>query len=77
MFDPEAILIYHHQHHRELLEQAQKHRFAELVFNGRGKQHPRYHETLAALGRQLVNWGEQLQARYSPVEWVISGENIQ
>ena len=77
MFDPDNFLIQHHQRHQELLEEASQRRLSKLAYHGRDKSYPRHYETLAALGRQLVNWGEQLQARYDTVELIISRENAQ
>ncbi len=77
MFDPDTHMIYHRQHHQELVDEASQRKLAQLAYHGRDKSYPRHYETLAALGRQLVNWGEQLQARYDTVELVISGENAQ
>jgi hypothetical protein len=76
MLDPYSVMVYHHQHHRELVDEASQRRLAAIAQTGRGILHPRHYAALAAFGRQLCHWGEHIQARYSPVEWVTSGETI-
>lgn len=68
---------YHHQHHRELVAEAHKALLAKLALSGREQADPFYYEALAALGRQLSDWGDQLQERYSCPDLVPANESGQ
>jgi hypothetical protein len=74
MFNPQTMLDYHHQHHRELLAEARRRQTVVIARAGRRPAKLFYHDTLAALGRRLCTWGEHLQERYSPVELSVAGE---
>jgi hypothetical protein len=77
MYDAYAVQVYHQQHHRELLNEASQRKLAKIAQTGRGRLRPRHYAALAAFGRQLCHWGEHIQARYNPVEWVASRETVQ
>ena len=74
MFDPQIMLDYHRQHHRELLAEAHYYRMVAIVRAGQPRRKLFYYDPLAALGRRLCVWGSHLQERYSPVELVMAGE---
>jgi hypothetical protein len=75
MFDPIIAQQYHQQRLKELMKQAAEARLAEVVQHSTERNSPRYYKTLAAVGRQLCQWGEQLQERYNPVELTISQQD--
>ncbi len=55
------------EHRRDLLRRAEQERLARLVSASRPQHgHSAYH-ALDRLGRQLIVWGEQLQARHAAI----------
>ncbi len=68
MFNPESMGVLVSERRKELLRQAEMQRLACQAAAAQERVAPLHHETLAALGRQLITWGEHLQGRYSHVE---------
>lgn len=63
MFDSQHFLL--EQRQKELIHERELHDLAQTAMAGRDPDSPFYAETLAAFGRQLITWGEQLEGRYA------------
>ncbi len=74
MLDP-YLLENVHQRHRELMHEARQKQLADEALSADLSGDPFYYETLAALGRQLCYWGEQLQTRYDTLSRMSAAED--
>ena len=64
MFDSQPILL--EQRREELIREREMYNLAKTAMAGReNDNNPFYADALAALGRQLITWGEQLEERYA------------
>jgi hypothetical protein len=63
MFDSQPILI--EQRRNDLIREREMQTLAKIAQAGQEASNPFYADTLAALGRQLITWGEQLEERYT------------
>ena len=58
---------YDNSRHTEFLQNAEKEQLVRIALEGKEPTDPFYYGALAAVGRQLSNWGEGLQERYGDV----------
>jgi hypothetical protein len=63
MFDSQGILL--EQRRKELIQEREMYNLAQTAMAGRENDGPFYGDALAAFGRQLIAWGEQLEERYA------------
>jgi|FLYK01.1.fsa_nt_gi hypothetical protein len=64
----EWTTLYAHQRAKELRQDREKQRIIQEALAARGKREPIYAPVLAEIGRQLAEWGAQLQERYDHTE---------
>lgn len=55
------------QRHEDFVRNAEHQRLVQIALAGQEPADPFYYGALAAVGRQLSNWGEDLQERYGDV----------
>jgi hypothetical protein len=65
MLDSNFILL--DQRRNDLIREREMHDLAQEALAGHENNIPFYADVLAAFGRQLINWGEQLEQRYTLV----------
>lgn len=63
MFDSQLNLL--EQRRNDLIRESEMRGLAKIAQAGQEDNSPFYADALAALGRQLINWGEQLEERYA------------
>ena len=73
MYDPLTMLA--ETRRRDLTRQAEHERLIRQIRIARARQHaPVYRHTLAAVGRRLSVWGDQLQSRYGDAGYTLSAD---
>lgn len=72
MYDPLAMIA--EQHRKDLMQQAEQDRLIKQIRVVGKRPAPIYRHTLAAVGRRLSGWGDQLQARYGDNRYSMSAE---
>lgn len=72
MYDPIAQIA--EQHRLDLMQQAEQDRLVKQIRIARKQPAPVYRHPLAAVGRRLSTWGDQLQARYGGNGYTMSAD---
>ncbi|MBI5667488.1 MAG: hypothetical protein HZC41_05725 [Chloroflexi bacterium] len=73
MYDPLTLLA--EEHRQDMLRQAERERLVKQIHLARPRQQaPVYRHALAAVGRRLAQWGEQLQTRYGDAAHTLSAD---
>jgi len=72
MYDPMAQIA--EQHRLDLMQQAEQDRLVKQIRIARKRPAPVYRHPLAAVGRRLSVWGNQLQARYGDRGYTMSAD---
>lgn len=73
MYDPLTLLA--EARRQDMMRQAEHERLVKRIRIARPLPHaPVYRHALAAVGRRLMTWGEQLQTRYGDAAYTLSAD---
>lgn len=72
MYDHLSIMA--DEHRKDLIQQAEQERLVKQIRITRKRPAPVYRHPLAAVGRRLSTWGDQLQARYGEKSYTMSAD---